>query len=133
VVLVDALDAAHERRIVHRDLKPAHIKITPDSVVNVLDFGLAKASGLSSQELTRSPTMMGSTSDGMLLGTAPHMSPEQTRVKPVDERTDVWAFGCVLYEVLTGRRALPGETSSDAIRYVPRIRASFIVLWPSGP
>ena len=116
--IADALDAAHEKGITHRDLKPANIKITPDGVVKVLDFGLAKAaSGDGSvPDLTQSPTVsVGGTRDGVILGTAAYMSPEQARGKAIDKRTDVWAFGCVVYEMLTGRVAFGGDTLSDTI------------------
>jgi serine/threonine-protein kinase len=110
--LVDALDAAHEHGIVHRDLKPANIIFTPGGDVKVLDFGLGKASS-TGESHTKQLTV--DTRDGVVLGTAAYMSPEQARGKPVDKRTDIWAFGCVLYEMLTGKPAFPGDTVSDTI------------------
>ena len=112
------LEAAHEKGIVHRDLKPANIKVTPEGKVKVLDFGLGKAMAgePTSVDLSQSPTLTREgTATSVILGTAPYMSPEQARGKPVDKRTDVWAFGCVLYEALTARVAFPGETVSDTI------------------
>src|SRR5204862_256918 len=109
--------------IVHRDLKPANIKITTDDVVKVLDFGLAKALAeeVSESSLSHSPTLAwGGTRAGVILGTAAYMSPEQARGRAVDKRADVWAFGCVLYEMLTGRRAFEGEDVTETIAAVVR-------------
>jgi serine/threonine protein kinase/Tol biopolymer transport system component len=108
--IVEALEVAHDKGIVHRDLKPANITITRDGVVKVLDFGLAKPA---SAEMASHPT--GGTEPGLILGTAAYMSPQQARGQAVDKRADVWAFGCVLYEMLTGRVAFAGETVSDTI------------------
>ncbi len=118
-----ALEAAHEAGIVHRDLKPGNVKITPAGEVKVLDFGLAKgtaaAGGVSAGDLSHSPTLaVTATGEGVILGTAAYMSPEQARGKPVDRRTDIWSFGCVMYECLTGRRAFDGETASDMIALI---------------
>ena len=121
--IAEALEAAHEQGVVHRDLKPANVKVRPDGLVKVLDFGLARAldpdaSSATAAEAMESPTMTGRhamTDSGMILGTAPYMSPEQARGKVVDKRADIWAFGCVLFEMLTGRRPFDGETSSDTI------------------
>ena len=116
--LIDALDAAHERGIVHRDLKPANIKLTSDGAVKVLDFGLAKAMLEPGQlsDPASSPTFTsGGTRDGVILGTAAYMSPEQARGRAIDKRADIWAFGCVLFELLAARRPFGGESISDVI------------------
>jgi len=120
--IADALEAAHEKGITHRDLKPANIKVTPQGVVKVLDFGLAAIAQTSAGDASNSansPTLtISPTRAGMILGTAAYMSPEQARGKPVDKRADIWAFGCVLYEMLTGRPAFTGETITDVLAAV---------------
>ena len=126
--IAEALEAAHELGIVHRDLKPANIKVRPDGTVKVLDFGLAKAmtgaveaSPYGRADVSMSPTITSpalNTGAGIILGTASYMSPEQARGKVVDKRSDVWAFGCVLYEMLTGRRAFAGDEVTDVLARV---------------
>ena len=119
--IASALEAAHEQGVIHRDLKPSNIKLRPDGTVKVLDFGLAKVrvtdAGTSDPHLSHSPTITSpaATQTGVIMGTAAYMSPEQARGRPVDKRTDIWAFGCVLYEMIAGRRPFSGEDVSEVL------------------
>ena len=155
--IAEALEAAHEQGIIHRDLKPANVKLRPDGTVKVLDFGLAKALGREQGQgdaghgrgesdsidqraprqphLTASPTITtpAVTQAGVILGTAAYMSPEQAKGRPADKRSDVWAFGCVLYEMLTGTRAFDGEDVADTIAAVIRATPDWSRLPPGTP
>src|ERR1700687_3421140 len=116
--LIDGIEAAHEKNIVHRDLKPANIKITPEGVVKILDFGLAKAMEPPSDNSNpeNSPTLtMGATVAGTILGTAAYMAPEQAKGKTADKRSDIWSFGVIVYEVLTGKRLFQGQSAVEIL------------------
>ena len=134
--IAEALESAHGQGIIHRDLNPANIKVKPDATVKVLDFGLAKAldpaaQGETPSQIAESPTLtMAATAQGVILGTAGYMSPEQARGSVADKRSDIWAYGCVLFEMLTGRRVFDGGTVSDVLAAVLRVEPDWAGLPP---
>ncbi len=134
--VAEAVEEAHERGVTHRDLKPGNVKVTPEGKVKVLDFGLAKAfqDEAAEADISKSPTLTSpATQAGVILGTAAYMSPEQARGRPVDKRADVWAFGCVLYEMLTARQAFAGESVTDVIAAVVKTEPEWKALPAETP
>jgi Tol biopolymer transport system component len=133
--ICDGLEAAHERHVIHRDLKPANIKVRPDGTIKILDFGIARVLTIDTAiDPANSPTMLGGSTDaGIILGTAAYMSPEQARGRSVDKRADIWAFGCIVFEMLTGRAVFSGESTTDILADVVKKDPDWTSLPPNTP